>query len=387
MAYYGLWLPLEKLRQQCGVNRDGSNAKKILIAARNLNCTAKAFTWNVDKIKEKNFFPLIIHWEFNHFVVLEGFKADKFYLNDPALGKRQIPLEEFKTSYTGVCLRIIPKENFKPSGRRYNVFKEIAKKLYEDKYAALFAMILGFCMIVPGLAQPVFNQIFLDDILTNCHPDWLSKLCSAVAVSMVLSCAMNWMRAVLLTQWQKKLTLVDSSQFFLHLLKLPIQFFQQRQAAEVASRIGFNESVAGVLSGSAATAILDFFVAIFYLFLLLQYSVILTLIGLFFSIMDLLLLAFMRRKLTDLTLKIQQDKGKKFGTLMNGLLMIETIKANGGESDFFTKWAGYRAKVIVDSQELQLWSTKVKLLPNLLSSLNGALIMMLGGFSIMEEVQ
>ena len=103
--------------------------------------------------------------------------------------------------------------------------------------------------------------------------------------------------------------------------------------------------------------------------------------------MDLLLLAFMRRKLTDLTLKIQQDKGKKFETLMNGLLMIETIKANGGESDFFTKWAGYRAKVIVGSQELQLWSTKVKLLPNLLSSLNGALIMMLGGFSIMEEVQ
>ncbi len=127
LAYYGLWIPLEKLRQDCGVNRDGSNAKKILLAARHLNCTAKAFTWNVDKIKEKNFFPLIIHWEFNHFVVLEGYKADKFFLNDPALGKRQIPLEEFRTSYTGVCLRIIPKENFKPAGRRYNVFKEIAK--------------------------------------------------------------------------------------------------------------------------------------------------------------------------------------------------------------------------------------------------------------------
>lgn len=126
--------------------------------------------------------------------MLEGFKADTFF-NDPALGKRPIQLEEFRTSYT--------KESFKPSGRRYNVFKEIAKKLYKDKYAALFAMILGFCMIVLGLAQPVFNQIFLDEILTNRHPDWLSSLCAAVAVPMFLSCAMNWMRAVLLTKWKK----------------------------------------------------------------------------------------------------------------------------------------------------------------------------------------
>ena len=96
------------------------------------------------KSRRKKFFPLIIHWEFNHFVVLEGFKSDKFFLNDPALGKRQIPLEEFLTSYTGVCLRIIQKENFKPAGRRYNIFKSVAAKLYEDKYAALFAMILGF---------------------------------------------------------------------------------------------------------------------------------------------------------------------------------------------------------------------------------------------------
>lgn len=56
LPHYGLWIPLEKLRQDCGVNRDGSNAKKILVAARNLNCTAKAFTWNIEKIKEKNFF-------------------------------------------------------------------------------------------------------------------------------------------------------------------------------------------------------------------------------------------------------------------------------------------------------------------------------------------
>ena len=384
LAHYKLWIPLEKLRQQCGVTRDGSNAKNILRAARALGCEAKAFARDADKLREKKEFPIIVHWEFNHFVVMEGVKKDTVYLNDPAMGRRTVNWADFRTSYTGVYLRIIPKEKFKPAGRRYNVFKAVAAKLWEDKWAAVFLMLLGLCMIVPGLASPVMSQIFLDEILTNKHPEWLFNLCAAMVGALILSLIMTFMRMFVLTTWQKKLTLADSSKFFWHLIRLPLAFFQQRNAGEIASRISFNESIAAVLSGSAATAVLDFFVAIFYLLLLLQYSVPLTLIGLAFSMVNLFLLLYTRRKMTDLTMGIQQDKGKEYGTLLNGLMMIESIKANGGESDFFTKWAGYRAKVIVAAQKLQLWSINVKLLPTLLSGLNGALIMAVGGFSIMD---
>jgi len=384
LAHYKLWIPLEKLRQQCGVTRDGSNAKNILRAARALGCEAKAFARDADKLRAKKEFPIIVHWEFNHFVVMEGVKKDTVYLNDPATGRRTVKWADFRTSYTGVYLRIIPKEKFKPAGRRYNVFKAVAAKLWEDKWAAVFMMLLGLCMIVPGLASPVMSQIFLDEILTNKHPEWLFNLCAAMVGALILSLVMSFMRMFVLTTWQKKLTLADSSKFFWHLIRLPIAFFQQRNAGEIASRIIFNESIASVLSGSAATAVLDFFVAIFYLLLLLQYSVPLTLIGLAFSMVNLFLLVYTRRKMTDLTMGIQQDKGKEYGALLNGLMMIESIKANGGESDFFTKWAGYRAKVIVAAQKLQLWSINVKLLPTLLGGLNGALIMAVGGFSIMD---
>ena len=122
------------------------------------------------------------------------------------------------------------------------------------------------------------------------------------------------------------------------------------------------------------------------LLLLLQYSVPLTIIGVSFSLVNLALLMLTRRKLTDLTMRLQQDKGKEYGTLMNGLLMIESIKSNGGEADFFTKWAGYRAKIVVASQTIKLFNINVQMLPNLLSGLNGALIMTIGGFSIMEGV-
>ena len=387
LAHYGLWIPLEKLRAECGVNRDGSKASCVIRAARNRKCQADGYRWSTDDLLEllpENPFPLIIHWEFNHFVVLEGIKNGKAYLNDPAMGRRTVPLEEFRTSYTGVSLYIEPGEDFVKAGHRYNVFKDLGKKLMEDHWAALFILILEFCAIIPGLAGPVMSQIFLDEILTRKHLNWMTSFCMAMTASFILSGIMTWLRAVVLTQWQRKLTLADSSSYFWHLLKLPMQFFHQRYAAEVAGRVGFNESIAGVLSGPAATAVLDFFIALFYLLLLLQYNVTLTIIGVLFSSVEIVLFLAMRRHLTDLNMRIQQDAGKAYGVAMNGLRMIETIKANGDESDFFTKWAGYQTKVLTASQETALWAMSVKMLPTLLSGINGALIMTIGGFSIME---
>ena len=384
LAHYKLWLPLEKLRQECGVNRDGSKASCVIRAARNRGCTANGYKWSVDRLLEVGAYPLIIHWEFNHFVVLEGVKGNTAYLNDPAMGRRTVPLDEFRTSYTGVALKITPNENFKPEGHRYNIFTAVAEKLAQDKWAALFIVLLNLGLIIPGLASPVFSQIFLDDILTKKHPDWMFNFMLAMTASFVICGIMTWLQAVILTRWQRKLTLSDSSSFFWHLLRLPMQFFHQRYAAEVASRVGFNESIAGVLSGPAATAVLNLLVAIFYLLLLLQYDVMLTLIGIFFSSIDIIIFFALRRHLTDLNMKIQQDSGKEYGAAMNGLQMIETIKANGNEADFFTKWAGYKTKVLAASQDVALWSMTATIVPTLMGGLNGALIMTFGGFSIMD---
>ena len=384
LAHYKLWLPLEKLRQECGVNRDGSKASCVIRAARNRGCTANGYKWSVDRLLEVGAYPLIIHWEFNHFVVLEGVKGNTAYLNDPAMGRRTVPLDEFRTSYTGVALHIVPNENFKPEGHRYNIFTAVAEKLAQDKWAALFIILLNLGLIIPGLASPVFSQIFLDDILTKKHPDWMFNFMLAMTASFVICGIMTWLQAVILTRWQRKLTLADSSSFFWHLLRLPMAFFHQRYAAEVASRVGFNESIAGVLSGPAATAVLNLLVAIFYLLLLLQYDVTLTLIGIFFSSIDIIIFFALRRHLTDLNMKIQQDSGKEYGAAMNGLQMIETIKANGNEADFFTKWAGYKTKVLAASQDVALWSMTATIVPTLMGGLNGALIMTFGGFSIMD---
>ena len=383
LAYYGKWLPLEKLRHECGVTRDGVNAKNIIRAARRLGCTAKGFAGKPQVLREKEF-PLILFWEFNHFVVMEGVEGDTVYLNDPAMGRREVSWADFLTSYTGIYLNIRPGEDFRQEGRPYNVFKAVAEKLAEDKWALLFVLILGLCMVIPALAVPVMNQIFIDDVFSMKHPDWTTKLLLAMAAAAVLTGVMTAMRAAVLTYWQKKLTLADSSSFFWHVLRLPVAFFQQRFAADVASRIQFNEANAEVLSGQAATALLDMFIALFYLGLLVQYSVPLTIVGVSISFVNLAVLLYMRRNMTDLTMRIQQEKGKEYGVLMNGLMMIDSVKACGSEADLFGKWAGYAAKALVADQEMQVWSLKVRLLPTLLAGISGALVMTVGGFSIME---
>ena len=385
LAYYGRWLPLEFLRQECGVTRDGSNADNLLKAARRQGCVAKAFAGRSEVLRKKEF-PLILFWEFNHFLVLEGFEGDTVFLNDPAMGRRTVTWDEFLTSYTGVYMKITPSENFKREGEPYSIVKTVAAKLREDKWALIFLMVLGFCMIIPGLAIPVMGQIFIDDVFSLKHADWIVKLLNAMFGTMILLGIMTAMRAAVLTYWQKKLTIADSSGFFWHVLRLPVTFFQQRYAADIASRIQFNESTAEVLSNQAATALLDLLVALFYLLLLFQYSVPLTLIGISISVVDIFVFLYMRRRQTDLIMRIQQDASKAYGVLMSGLMMVESIKANGSESDLFAKWAGYEAKATVATQEMKLWTMKVKLLPLLLGGLNSALIMTVGGFSIMEGI-
>lgn len=385
LAYYGRWLPLEFLRQECGVTRDGSNADNLLKAARRQGCVAKAFAGRSEVLRKKEF-PLILFWEFNHFLVLEGFQGDTVFLNDPAMGRRTVPWDEFITSYTGVYMKITPDENFKPEGEPYSIVKTVAAKLREDKWALIFLMVLGLCMIIPGLAVPVMSQIFIDDVFSLKHADWIVKLLIAMFGTMILLGIMTAMRAAVLTYWQKKLTIADSSGFFWHVLRMPVAFFQQRYAADIASRIQFNESTAEVLSNQAATALLDLLVALFYLLLLFQYSVPLTLIGISISVVDIFVFLYMRRRQTDLIMRIQQDASKAYGVLMSGLMMVESIKANGSEGDLFAKWAGYAAKASVATQEMKLWTMKVKLLPLLLGGLNSALIMTVGGFSIMEGI-
>jgi len=385
LSYYGLFRSLEELRLQCGVSRDGSNARSIVEAARHYNMETRGFRCKIEDLT-KHRMPLIIHWNFNHFLVLEGIKGGYAYLNDPGSGHRKVPMDEFRNSFTGVTLSLTPGKDFQKGGKKYNVTADVARRLITEKSAFFLILAIGLLMIVPGLAQPVFNQIFIDEILTFTHRDWLFNLLLAMGAVCCLDVALSFLRAWLLVKWQTKLTIAGSSSFFMHIMRLPVAFFQQRYSGEIAMRVGFNEQVANVLTGEAATALLDLLVAVFYLLLLFQYSARLTVVGAGISLMNIALMYFMRKRLLEISMKVQQDSGKAMGTAVGGIQLIETLKANGNEADFFSKWAGQNAKFTQGLLEMGLTSQVVVVGPALLNVINTALIMILGGFQIMDGV-
>lgn len=383
LAYYKLWLPLPEVRQQCGVNRDGSKAGKIVMAAKRLGCESKGYRSTFKRLLSKEF-PLIIHWEFNHFVVLEGFDEQYAYINDPANGRRKVPFNKFKGSFTGIVLEIRPGKSFQPAGRPYSACKEFAKKLLEDKTAVVYIGTVSLGLVFAGIAVPVFYNLFIDEILTLRHLDWMFELSLAMTAAIFLIFLMNTMRAVILTRWQRKLTIADSSRFFWHAIRLPMSFFSQRYSAEVASRVAYSEEVASVMSESVATSVLDLIVAIFFLMLLFNISISLTLIGLVFTGLNICVFWFLREKIADQNMLIQQHSAKEYGTLINGLSSIESIKASSSEGDFFAKWSGYHTKMVSTMQKVQLLSSAYMLLPVLFAGLNSALIVTVGGFSIIS---
>ena len=387
LYFFGRILPLETLRSECGVNRDGSKANNIVKAARRFGMETSGRRLSADVVLSevrKKGIPVIIHWNFNHFVVLEGNKGNVVFLNDPAVGHRTVSREEFAGSFTGIALFLTPGPEFKRGGKKFSVTKEVARKLAREKGALVFVLVIGLLAIVPGLAKPVFDEIFVDEILSGRHSDWMMNLALGMGVAFLMQGLLSFLRQLILIKWQTKLTLSDSSTFIWHVLRLPMAFFQQRFSGEIAMRVSFNEAVANSLTGEAATAMLDILVAVFYLLLLIQYSPSLTAIGVSFTFITVLLMSVLRKRLTEMSMRIQQESGKAMGTAVNGLQVIETLKANGNEADFFSKWAGYKAKENEGVQEVELSTLTMSMAPAFFNGLNVALIMLVGGFNIMD---
>jgi NHLM bacteriocin system ABC transporter peptidase/ATP-binding protein len=387
LSYFGRIVPLETLRAECGVNRDGSRASNMIKAAKKFGLAASGKRLDAKAVlseARKKGIPLVIHWNFNHFLVLEGNKGNRIFLNDPATGHRTVDMEEFGKAFTGIALFMTPGPGFERGGKKFSVAKVVAQKLVKDKSVLAFVLIVELLMIMPGLASPVFDQVFVDEILSGRHADWALGLMIAMGVAFFMNGLLSFLRELILIKWQTKLTLSDSSGFLWHILRLPEAFFQQRFSGEIATRVSFNETVANALTGEAATAVLDVLVALFYLALLIQYSPSLTAIGIFFSFINILLLSVLRKRLMEMAMRIQQESGKAIGTAVNGLQAIETLKANGNEADFFSKWSGYKSKENEGMQRVNLSAQMMVLAPSFFNGLNTALIMLIGGFGIMD---
>ena len=345
MHYYHKWIPLEQARVDCDVSTDGSSAKNIMVAARSYGMEAKAWRLEPEDLLEEGPFPCIIHWGFNHFVVLCGFKGKRAVLNDPARGRVTVDWEEFDKEFTGVCITIEPGENYQPSGKRKTVFSYAKDRMRGTAAAVAFVVITTTISSLFGIISPIFNRIFLDRLLTGANPGWLLPFMLAFCGVILIVIIVSWISATYSLKIQGKMSAVGSSSYLWKVLRLPMQFFTQRLSQDIADRQSTNASIAGTLVNTFAPLLLHAAMMVFYLIVMIRYSWLLSLIGVGAIILNLAVSALITSKRVNITRVQQRDNAKLSSATMSGVRMIETIKASGAENGFFGQWAGYQASV------------------------------------------
>lgn len=376
LAYYEKWIPLEQVRTDCGVSRDGSNAKNILIAARNYGMQARGYRYEPNALKEKGTFPCIIHWNFNHFVVLCGFKRDKAVINDPAKGRYEVTMDAFDKSFTGICLTFEPGPAFTPSGKPKSVLAFARKKIQGTGTAFALVAITTVITSLVGIITPGFSNVFADRLLTGQNPEWFMPFIWGLSGLAVVQVIVAWVQAVYSLKLNGKIAIVANAQYMWHVLRMPMEFFSQRMAGDIASRKERNASIAGDLISEFAPLAIQTFMMIFYLCVMLRYSWLLTLAGLASVVINTLVSRYVSNKRLNLSRVMNRDSGKLTGATVAGIDMIESIKASGAENGYFEKWAGYQASVNTGEVKYARINAGLGLLPTAVSSLTSALVLM-----------
>lgn len=383
-AYYGLWIPLEQVRKDCGVSRDGSNARNILKAARSYGFTAKGFRYEPNTLKEKGTFPCIIHWNFNHFVVLKGFKNNKAYINDPAKGEVVVSMEDFDKAFTGICLMFEPTENFKPSGKPKSVLSFARERLRGTGPAFALVIMTTVVAALISIINPAFSRIFIDRLLTAQNPEWFYPFLVVLTALAFIQIITNWIKAANMFKIQGKFAMVADSKYMWHVLRLPVEFFSQRMAGDIASRQAVNAGIANSLINTMAPLVLDTAMMIFYLVVMLRYSVILTVIALASIVINIFVSKYISKKRININRVQMRDAGKLSASTVSGIEMMETIKASGAENGYFEKWAGNQAAVNNGKVSFQKINAYLGMIPTLVVSLSNALVLGMGVYLTMQ---
>jgi NHLM bacteriocin system ABC transporter peptidase/ATP-binding protein len=383
LGHFGRFVPLEELRIACGVSRDGSKASNIVKAARRYGLEAKGYKREPQDLRRLKG-PTILHWNFNHFIVLEGFKKGRVHINDPASGPRTISEQELDESFTGVVLTFALASDFKRGGNPPRLLPALGRRLAGSGGALAFVLVAGLALVVPGMVAPIFSKVFVDHVLLENRREWLGPLLLAMGATAFLAGALTWLQQTYLLRLETRIALSSSSRFLWHVLRLPVEFYNQRFAGDISTRVTINDRVAQLLSRDLATNSLGAVMIVFFAALLFRYDAVLTLVGIAVVSGNVLALRYVSRRRIDGSRRLLKERGKLYGTAIGGLQTIETLKAMGGESSLFARWSGYQAKVVNIRQELERYSQVLDAVPPLLLAANTAILLGLGSLRVMN---
>lgn len=383
LAHFGKWRPLEELRTECGVSRDGCSARNVLHGARRYGLEAKGRKAALATALAGPF-PYIAFWNFNHFLVVEGHRKGKVYLNDPATGPRTVTLDEFDDAFTGVMLVFETTENFRSEGGKPGLLARLVPRTRGVRNAIALSVLISLTTIVPGLLVPGFSKIFIDDYLILGNHYWLRPLLAGMAATTLVLAGLTWLGHAVLLRMETKLALVDSARFVWHLLRLPLSFYSQRHPGDIVDRIAANDRIADAVAGRLGESLVNAVTVVFYAAVMVFLDALLAMITIALSFFNIFVFRALSRHRMDASARLQQDFGQFQAASVTGIRAIETLKASGTDDDYFERWAGFRAKTLNNNRRLAFYGVISDGLAPLLDGLALAAVVGIGGYRIIH---
>jgi NHLM bacteriocin system ABC transporter peptidase/ATP-binding protein len=383
LGHYGRHVTLAQLRVDCAVSRDGTKASNILNAARRYGLEARGYKKEPQALPELAL-PLILFWNFNHFVVLESIRKDGYHINDPAIGRRVIASAEFDQAFTGVVLALKKGESFEPGGEAPSAIPALKRRASVLLEPLPFLVALGLLGIVPALALAALSAVFVDAIVVSQRSDWLWPVVGAFFGVSVLATLLNLVENYTHARLMTKIALVGTSGFMWHLLRLPTNFFSQRSLGELSDRVLLNEEVSNDISEKMFRSLVDAASALVFGVVLVWIDWTIALAVTLLVVFELAALRRVAPRIAEAGQRVAIDGGKLHGATLTGLSIIESIKASGSEPEFFSRWAGYQARLMNSMQHAARTGLGISILPELVQTLSGVVLLGLGSYRVMD---
>ncbi len=384
LAYFGRYCPISELREACDVSRDGSKAINIIKAARQYGLDAHGMQLTLEKAKLLPP-PFIVYWQFNHFLVVEGFAAGKVYLNDPATGARTVSEIEFAQGYTGIVLFMDPGPEFQTGGKAESSMATLIwQYILGARLVFLYILISGFLLSAPIIGLVFFIKLYFDNVLTGLPGLWIGLFLFGLLTIAILTTSLTVLRRYFITRFYMKLKLSGVTHFFYRLLHLPVNFFLQRATGDLVERTEINSQVANIIAEKITAHAVDFINLIILTGLMFFISWPLAVIILVLGLSGVFINWLLSQQSQDLSNCLLQSIGKLSGIEINGIQIIETLKANAIEDQFFNQWANAHAEKVNQEQTIALKEMQSEVLTVLLWGLNIFALLAAGGWLIFQ---
>ncbi|MCR4809207.1 MAG: NHLP family bacteriocin export ABC transporter peptidase/permease/ATPase subunit [Prevotella sp.] len=382
LAYYGKWLPLEQVREACGVSRDGSSAHSLLKAARAYGMEANGYRVSVEALEEMQ--PAILHWNFNHFVVFRGFKGNHAYINDPALGPMELTMDDFRRSFTGVALELKPTNDFQPEGAPVSILSYVKKYLNGAREAFWLTFVFSLLAAFVAISVPLFTNIFFDEILSGHNRDWGATFITAMGAVALFAFVLEFLKDKYSLRIAGSLALKGNVGFLQHLLHLPMAFYSMRYVGDLQQRQHLNERITKSLVDVLAPQLINIALLVLYLILMVSYSLTLSLVGVLAALINLALIQWFARKRVNLIRTTEQSEGRYFSATVSCIDNMESIKAAGAETGFFSYWSGLWAQKFNRANDADDQEIRMGVVPILITGLVDAAVLILGAVFILK---